>query len=65
MQQLKSLHYNEGLQYNHKTKRWNKPCPNGKMRDVHTFKCVANPKAKCKEGQERHPLTRRCVKLCK
>jgi SNF2 family DNA or RNA helicase len=61
----KSLYDNNGRQYNHKTKRWNKPCPDGKMRDIHTFKCVTNPNAKCKEGQERHPLTRRCVKLCK
>lgn len=63
-QPKKSLYDKDGRQYNHITKRWNKPCPPGKMRDMHTFKCIPDPNAPCKEGQERHPLTRKCVKKC-
>jgi SNF2 family DNA or RNA helicase len=53
--------------YNPKTKRCVKKCPEGKIRDASTFKCKKDPDylKPCKDGKERNPVTKKCVKKCK
>ena len=56
----------QGLKdYNAKTRRWVKKCPDGQVRDMKTFKCVKNRNAPCPDGQQRNPVTGRCVKIAK
>lgn len=51
-------------EYNPITKRCNKKCKNGFVRDSQ-FKCKKTIKKRCPNGKVRNPKTRRCVKKCK
>ena len=53
-----------GKEYNPITKRCNKKCKDGFIRDSQ-FKCKKTIKKRCQNGKVRNPKTRRCVKKCK
>ena len=53
-----------GKEYNPITKRCNKKCKDGFIRDTQ-FKCKKTIKKRCPNGKVRNPKTRRCIKKCK